>query len=1515
MAQAKQDLQAIINDAAQREGVDPELMQKIGGSESSLKASAKNPKSTAKGLFQFVDATWKEMGGKPGQQYDPQKNAELGAKYVKKNVEALAQSLGRDPSHGEVYAAHFFGTNGAKTLLTKADPNAPIEQSLAMFESPKRVAKVLKQNPNLQGKTTAQVLADLDKKMGGQKPQTMAGEPAAPAKSSPGFFRSPVPHFIRSEAPNLGTGYNAALALMGMSDKDELEKAQETIAQAEEENSVADFGQAKQMLAGVQAPNAFAGQKPRMMAEGGFVVPVQRNIYRQEDRQYLDEQLANWNKYNEQANDYNTKLAAYQNSAPVKQYATAAEAYNSQLADYNKNQYEPYRAQVDAYNTKLAAFNASPEYTGYQQNVTDYNNALNQYQRDVYNPYKAQVDQYNTGLEAFKAGPYVEYDKARTAYNATVDAYNNAPVRTVASQVYYGGAPGGPGWLGKNRYTRWNAQGPGEATAFLPGYEFVNTNPAVPWFGDIITKDVAKPGTFTAVEPTYNAPKPTAPTAFDRTAPTEVKFGEVVPTKPADFTMATPTAPAGFGEATPVQPSESINAVMARKQKADAIAAKDAEQRGIAINAANNPNQYNLAGFGSAGINAPTIALMAKGGEAKKSEHDSDAEKLFDDFLSAEKQYAPPVNLDFKSPPAQYVEGMGWVAPPPSVSGRVGTNFDALGGNVRIGAQGMAMQTPDKKILTMPGMYDVGYKTQVGPHNLDLSFQKEIKAMPGREKNYAVNARYKYEFAEGGEVAPEPEKGSAKAMLKEVGRSTQYAPADLAGSPVDLVNLGLKGVDAMTGTKLAQNMPVGGAEWLIDKANQYGLMDKPTGSTTESLTRFATGMASPAGVAKGVAMAGGKAAGVSRKALDEIYELSGMSKAKKAASVAEEAPVVSPRTTPVVSPITTSVPAPTVEQAPRSQSRSMLDEIEPAIQKLINEPRAKGFEGPQLPKRTLTTPTPDRPFVSPLDKFFAQGNNPVTVEQLTNQLAKGSRDYEMNRVAKLLEGKSPKDKVRPADLLKQLEETSPSRFRVQIKEPDPKNMGQFYASMENPFPSKPMGAVNLLEDVTPQEKLAQSYLEDMQYKQMYRYKGPSSYSPQEKDTAAKQLEVFFGSPMAKEIVGNNLASSFKRDVPEIRLLRSKIDEIRNDMNDISYPSQASKYGFDIFKESQRLQKEAYEKYPEIKSISDVGERVKKLSAVVDPVVKNNAENAILSGLDKKYGTNLLVHRESLGSDWDKLSGYDKSKITERMLGDLVGGDLTKSIKRFDELERPYRDAVSKALSQNEIYKGEHSGIVKEKPISFSRFQDVTLPTKENVMVIPELQSDRYDDLLKKGSKSGSQYKDSDELAQLDQDLDSVTRKIYKATDATLRDQLKLQGTKIEQRMANLRERLNAGDYSTPEFTPGIERMPQVMQQIMLKNAVHAGIQRGKNGVLFPGSDSAQAQLYEKLPNNIRSVLKDLGPGFEMRKVPLQYENGSTIDRYGIFWKDDAAQRISKEGVRFKKGGMVDKNDDENQKYI
>lgn len=129
----------------------------------------------------------------------------------------------------------------------------------------------------------------------------------------------------------------------------------------------------------------------------------------------------------------------------------------------------------------------------------------------------------------------------------------------------------------------------------------------------------------------------------------------------------------------------------------------------------------------------------AKGGEARERR----------DFLDM-------IQADLKSPPAQYVEGMGFVTPPPSVEGRLGANFDALGGNIRAGVSGNAMLTPDRKVMTAPGMMDIGYKGRVGPGDLDVGLQRSIRGVPGRGKDYAVTANYSMPFARGGNVSTEP---------------------------------------------------------------------------------------------------------------------------------------------------------------------------------------------------------------------------------------------------------------------------------------------------------------------------------------------------------------------------------------------------------------------------------------------------------------------------------------------------------------------------------------------------------------------------------------------------------------------------------------------------------------------------------------------------------------------------------------------------------------------------------------
>ena len=156
----------IINAAAEKEGLPPELLQRIAGVESGGKAGAKNPNSSAEGLFQFIDSTWTSMGGKPEEKKDPVKNAEFGAKFVRQNAEALTKSLGRNPTYGEIYAAHMFGS-GVAPMLAEANPTERIEQGLARFESPERVKLILQQNPQLRGQTVGQVLSSFEKKMGG----------------------------------------------------------------------------------------------------------------------------------------------------------------------------------------------------------------------------------------------------------------------------------------------------------------------------------------------------------------------------------------------------------------------------------------------------------------------------------------------------------------------------------------------------------------------------------------------------------------------------------------------------------------------------------------------------------------------------------------------------------------------------------------------------------------------------------------------------------------------------------------------------------------------------------------------------------------------------------------------------------------------------------------------------------------------------------------------------------------------------------------------------------------------------------------------------------------------------------------------------------------------------------------------------------------------------------------------------------------------------------------------------
>lgn len=88
--------------------------------ESSFDPNAKNPNSSAGGLFQFIDSTASQYGLR--NRFDPYEATDAAARLARDNAAHLRRVLGREPSGAELYLAHQQGAGGAEKLLK--DPNA-----------------------------------------------------------------------------------------------------------------------------------------------------------------------------------------------------------------------------------------------------------------------------------------------------------------------------------------------------------------------------------------------------------------------------------------------------------------------------------------------------------------------------------------------------------------------------------------------------------------------------------------------------------------------------------------------------------------------------------------------------------------------------------------------------------------------------------------------------------------------------------------------------------------------------------------------------------------------------------------------------------------------------------------------------------------------------------------------------------------------------------------------------------------------------------------------------------------------------------------------------------------------------------------------------------------------------------------------------------------------------------------------------------------------------------------------
>jgi hypothetical protein len=90
--------------------------------ESGGDVNARNPNSSAKGPFQFIDSTAKAYGLE--NPFDLEASTDAAARLARDNASILRKALGREPTAAELYLAHQQGGGGATKLLANMDAPA-----------------------------------------------------------------------------------------------------------------------------------------------------------------------------------------------------------------------------------------------------------------------------------------------------------------------------------------------------------------------------------------------------------------------------------------------------------------------------------------------------------------------------------------------------------------------------------------------------------------------------------------------------------------------------------------------------------------------------------------------------------------------------------------------------------------------------------------------------------------------------------------------------------------------------------------------------------------------------------------------------------------------------------------------------------------------------------------------------------------------------------------------------------------------------------------------------------------------------------------------------------------------------------------------------------------------------------------------------------------------------------------------------------------------------------------------
>jgi len=857
---------------------------------------------------------------------------------------------------------------------------------------------------------------------------------------------------------------------------------------------------------------------------------------------------------------------------------------------------------------------------------------------------------------------------------------------------------------------------------------------------------------------------------------------------------------------------------------------------------------------------------------------------------------------------------------------------------------------------------------------------------------------------------PEGNKDALEKVAKDIARGSQYLPYDLLGGPVDVINLGLSPLG------LGSEKPFLGSEYLIDKAVEAGIADKPTGSAAETATRIGMGFINPAQVVRsGVRLGetlGQKAVGATEGAImpllkaqtgnpelqpTDVYRA--MTDTKGIASLAAPAaaPInkvqkVDPKAfisateeldatpiTPEVEQILDAhiggvgnfgdpsakyylmhVPG-GAEYTRQAQSmaqkyfgdqfmgyRLMPKEEFEALQSgdvgdllsfSLSKDAANAFrkfapnegrkdlvlaEVPLTPSHVLgfghrgeqevivdtsvgwsmdafrrarpsLTPSEDYPFIGELERRVNDLSGPIKKQTLLGML-KG-RPHDIRRAKEALEDFGSNQEIEPDQIISALRRTSPQRYRHEIVMPTEQNQKSLWTNVDNPYPNRPMGTVNLLLEQGKTEKQLNSLYDDVSEFRVNSsaagvFRDPKNLGEYlgEIDKLADRVEQFDPQLAARTKIETRDTAEQVKPFVDLAMLRSYVNtpmlDPKNrwliDWNDL---------GKTVPKEvKDLLQSRGITNItPEVATVAakELAARnyLKEFNNIVTsgrlylPRSITNAEKQLLGEMSSSPEGFLDV-ANNFKYYYEEMQMAQPKDKPELMLE--ISANLNSKLNNFDNVLALNKNEIivnlrqltqnlldSDTLQSGKAYEGDHKGITKANPISFSRFVEVQpsdfVPARpQSAVLFTELQSDRRKAV--KGSQKGVE-----------------------------------------------------------EPYPSFVEDTDLLRELMVKSAVAGAAKLGKKIALFPGADSIKPELYgtyktpeakdkkdrsKYYPTTMKriaeKVAKDLGEGYEAMEFYVKNGQGEPIARWGIVIPEDAAQTVPKKGIGFSKGGLVDK---------